>query len=416
MEYSPVAYGPDLANTLITAGLDYYKPTMSQLAYNLQPDTEVTFTFKNRGQQRIADFVKIDDLVDRFEAIQQHGFQSEEIDYLASLTDSQNQRIFNDLYLLSLHGENLPDVKVEYDYDIQDIAINTTGKWSMVTFWETVIMSQVNELYFEGYIRANNIDPLDLYAEGDRRLSEKITYFQANPDIKFADFGTRRHFSAKWHEHVIERLASECPDNFLGTSNVYLANKLNLKPIGTFAHEMPMVYAGLADSKGQDIRASHAEMLDDWFDTYGDDLSIALSDTFGSDSFFEDFGETRAKQWHGTRQDSGDPLEYGQKVIKFYQDYGIEPRDKLVIFSDSLDTDRVDKIHRRFAGKIGHIFGIGTFLTNDLGPTALNIVMKATNVDGFDTVKLSDDPGKHTGPDEKVAQYQTIFTKQGVLL
>ncbi len=412
METAPLTYGPELGETLVTAGLDYYKPTMSQLAHNVEPDAEVTFTFKNRGEQRLADFVTDQALTERFESIRARGFQESELQYLAGVTNNDGERVFNDIYLEYLRTHELPEVHVTLEED--DLAIRTTGPWPMVTFWETVIMCEINEMYFEGQIRNKGIAIMDLYEEGDRRLSEKIAYFQQNPDVKFADFGTRRHFSWRWHKHVVERLAAECPDNFIGTSNVQLAASLGLKPIGTFAHEMPMVYAGLADARGEDIRASHGEMLDDWFDTYGDDLAIALSDTFGSDFFFEDFGTQRAQAWRGTRHDSGDPIAYGEKGIAFYEANDIDPRDKVIVFSDGLDVPTTDRIHQAFKGRVGHLFGIGTNLSNDVGLRPLNIVMKATNVNGADTVKLSDNPGKHTGPEEKIDAYKQIFGRVAV--
>lgn len=275
-------------------------------------------------------------------------------------------------------------------------------------------MSEANELYFENFAAANGLDIEQLHAEGDKRLDEKITYFQANPDIKVAEFGTRRRFSWSWQRHVTERLQQECPDNFVGTSNVALAMKLGCRAIGTFAHELPMVYAGIADAEGEDIRDSHDEMLNDWYETYGANLSIALSDTFGSDFFFEGFGGLRAMEWRGTRHDSGDPIEYGEKTIDFYEQHNIDPNHKTVVFSDGLDIEKVDRIARTFRGRLGFMFGIGTDLTNDLGLEPLNIVMKATHVrlpDGqeADLVKLSDNAGKHTGPEEKIKEYQDVF-------
>ncbi len=410
---SPVVYGPELEETYLTAGLDYYKPTMSQFVHEVEPDAEVTFTFKNRGNQRLLDYLTVEQVQDHFTAIAERGFAPAELDYLATLTNAAGDRMFTDDYLAHIAETPLPKVNVvEVD---NDIAINTTGEWAMTTFWETVVMSEVNEMYFENYVRTNGIDVLALYDEGDRRLSEKIVFLQANPDIKVAEFGTRRRFSLKWQKHVVERLQQECPQNLVGTSNVALANTLGLKPIGTFAHELPMGYAGLADARGEDIRASHGNMLDDWYDFYGDELAIALSDTFGSDFFFEDFTPERTAKYRGTRHDSGDPVEYGEKAIAHYEAQGIDANTKTTLFSDSLNMGKVALIHECFDGRKQHPYGIGTNFTNDLGLTALNVVMKLTHVkdtltgnDAY-TVKLSDDPGKHTGPADTVVRYQAIF-------
>jgi nicotinate phosphoribosyltransferase len=399
--------------------VDYYKPTMSQYWHDIEPNTETTFTFHNRGNERIADYVSLEERQDRFDELAERGWQDSEIEYLRTLTDSDGQRVFDEPYLGYLRQGNLPPVIVGHDSSTDDIGIRTTGETPLVTFWETVVMGEVNEAYFEGYMNAKNIDPEDVYAEGDRRLSEKIAILRANPDIKFIDFGSRRHFSLRWQKHVLERLMNECPDNLLGTSNVALANTQNLKPSGTFAHEMQMVYAALADARGENVRASHNKFLQGWYARYGKDLSIALTDTFGSDFFFEDFTPEQAEQWLCLRHDSGDPIEFGEKAINFYNGLGIDPQQKTIVFSNGLSIGEIVSLHKHFKGRINVVFGWGTTLTNDLGLKPLSIVMKATHVrtaDGreADTVKLSDDEGKHTGPPEKVKEYQRVFGKYAV--
>ena len=407
-----VPYGPLLEAGHLSAGLDYYKPTMSQLAYETEPVSEVTFTFHNRGDNRLADYVNPTDLQARFDQIRQAGFSEQELDYLASLTFSTGNRVFSDEYIGYLGTHELPEVEVKLDEETDDITIEATGPWALATFWETVVMSEVNEAYFEGYLRANDINPLEAYEEGDRRLTEKIAILRDNPDIKFADFGTRRHFSLRWHKYVLNRLAHECPDNFIGTSNVEFSRILGKKPIGTFAHEMPMVYAGLADGRGEDIRQSHSDFLNKWYERYGEDYSIALTDTFGSEFFFADFNEEQAELWRGVRHDSGDPFEFGEKVIEFYDGLDIPATEKTIVFSDGLDIETIVKLSNHFMGRVNVLFGWGTTLTNDLGIKPLNIVMKATHVEDpvngieADTVKLSDNQGKHTGPDELVHEYQ----------
>lgn len=395
--------------TMATAGLDYYKFTMSQLAYEKERDAEVTFTFKNRGEQRIMDHVSIEGLQARFDHIQQTGFQEEELEHLAEQYNSEGERVFSDEYLDYLRNGVFSDVTVRYDEETDDLAIEATGDFPLVTFWETIVMSEVNEAYFEGYVLDNGLDLQEIYDEGSRRLSQKIEILQENPDIKFADFGTRRHFSLRWQRYVLQRLKTECPDNLLGTSNVALANTLDLKAIGTFAHEMPMVYAGLADSRDEDIRASHNTFLQDWEALYGEDLTTALTDTFGSNFFFEDFTKAQAETWKSLRHDSGDPIDFAERAIAFYEQHGIDPLTKTIVFSDGLDIQTIVLLHNHFKGRINVIFGWGTTLTNDLGIKPLNIVMKATKVNGTETVKLSDDEGKHTGPKEKVMEYQKIF-------
>jgi nicotinate phosphoribosyltransferase len=414
---SPITYGPLLEETMLTAGLDYYKPTMSQFVHEMEPESEVTFTFKNRGEQRLLDYVDPARLQTRLDALAANGFGEAELGYFAGLTDAQGERMFSDKYLKHIAESSLPPVEITTQND--DLAVKTTGEWTMTTFWETIVMSEINEQYFEGYLVAHNIDPFELYEEGDRRLSEKIAYLQQHPEVKIAEFGTRRRFSLRWQKHVIERLQNECPDNLVGTSNVAFANTMGLKPIGTFAHELPMGYAALADARAEDIRASHGQLLDDWYDFYGDELAIALSDTFSSDFFFDDFTPERSAKYSGTRHDSGDPIAYGEKTIAHYEEMGIDPHTKTALFSDGLNIEKVDQITEAFNGRINAPFGIGTDFTNDLSLRALNIVMKLTHVKDAETgneadaVKLSDNPGKHTGPAEKVEQYKRIFRVMG---
>ncbi len=389
----------------LSAGLDFYKPTMSQVEFHNHPNEQVEFTFKNRGKEKLTEYVDTEVLQARLNAYKT-GFDSEEIEYLGTLLGKEDKPLFDPEYLEYLRDRELPPIEVVIDPETEDIAITAEGDWPMVTFWETVVMSEVNELYFETKIREEGLDITDIYEEGDRRLTEKIEILKSRPDIKFADFGTRRRFSYRWHNHVVERLVNECPENLLGVSCVELAKKHGVDPIGTFAHEMFMVYAALADAEGKNPLEGHNKVLRDWQDRYGDDLSTALTDTFGSEFFFTDMTFEQAEEWRALRHDSGDPIEFGDRVIEFYQDKGIDPLEKTIVFSDGLDIDTIVQLADYFKGRINVVFGWGTTLTNDLGLKPLNIVMKATKVNDTETVKLSDAAGKHTGPEEKVKQYQ----------
>ena len=417
MENLTLEYGPQIEETMLSAGLDYYKLTMGQLQFEKHEDKEVTFTFKNRGEQRIADYVNVDDLKARFEQIRQAGWSQDELDYIGDIKRSNGQAMFSPEYTNFLANNELPEVNVRIDEKTNDIAIDSTGKWPLVTFWETIIMNQVSEMYFDNYVRVNNLDIEDLYKQGDKNLDEWTDYLKANTDVKIAEFGTRRRFSTRWQKHVTERLANECPENLIGTSNVGLAKTLGLTAVGTFAHEMPMVYAAIADAKGEDVRESHNQMLRDWEDEYSPDLLTALSDTFTSEFFYEDFKKDQAEDWGGPRHDSGNPVQFTDKTIDYYERQDVDPRVKTIMFSDSLNRNKVQMLHEYVQGKINDRYGIGTNLTNNLGPEikSLNVVAKATHVklaDGreADTVKLSDDPGKHTGPDELAKRYaEEIF-------
>lgn len=389
----------------LSDSIDFYKPTMSQIEFLNHPDEQVVFTFKNRGKEKLTQYVDTDVLQARLDQYQR-GFDDDEIEYLGTRLGVDDKPLFDPEYLEYLRDHELPPVEVSIDPETQDIAITTEGDWPMVTFWETVVMSEVNELYFETKIAEEGLDITEIYEEGDRRLTEKIELLKTRPDIKFADFGTRRRFSYRWHNHVVERLVKECPENLLGVSCVQLAQAHGVDPIGTFAHEMFMVYAALADAEGRNPLEGHNKVLRDWRDEYGDDLSTALTDTFGSEFFFTDMTLEQAEEWRALRHDSGDPIEFGDRVIEFYQDKGIDPMGKTIVFSDGLDIDTIVQLTDYFKDRINVVFGWGTTLTNDLGLKPLNIVMKATKVNNTDTVKLSDVAGKHTGPEEKVKQYQ----------
>jgi nicotinate phosphoribosyltransferase len=271
-------------------------------------------------------------------------------------------------------------------------------------------MAEVNEMYFESYVQSKGLDIEDVYSDGDARLSAKIGKLKAHPEIKFADFGTRRRFSYRWHRHVLSRLASECPENLIGTSNIWLAKEFNIMPIGTYAHEMPMVYAGLYDAEGKNPMDGHHAMLVDWQEEYGENVSTALTDTFTSNFFFADFSAEQAKQWKALRHDSGDPVKFGEQVIAFYHSLGINPLEKTIVFSDGLDIDAIIRLQEHFQGRINLVFGWGTTLTNDLGLPALNIVMKAVTVNGTSTVKNSDDAGKEMGDTETIKRYKRAAT------
>ncbi len=388
----------------LSSGLDYYKATMSQLEYEKYPDTKVTFTLKNRAEAKLSEYVQPEMLRRRLEMLRS-GWQPEELAYLASLQNQDGTAQFTEEYLDFLADNPLPPVDVSLD-ERGDIAASTTGSWPLVTFWETVIMSELNEMYFENKLAGSDMSLEDLYREGDRRLDEKIALLKTRPDIKFSDFGTRRRFSYDWQKHVIERVATELPDNFVGTSNIYLAHELGLKPIGTFAHELPMVYAALADKNRENPLSRHSRVLQDWQEFYRGDLSTALTDTFTSDFFFADFTPEQAASWKALRHDSGDPFEFGEKVIDFYRRNDIDPMTKTIIFSDGLDIGLIIRLADYFKGHISVMFGWGTTLTNDLGIRPNNFVMKATAADGVPTVKLSDAEGKYTGPPEKILLYK----------
>jgi nicotinate phosphoribosyltransferase len=208
---------------------------------------------------------------------------------------------------------------------------------------------------------------------------------------------------------VDRTLAEELPSQFLGTSSTESALLHGLVPMGTSAHELTMVMSGIMHDSDDLIRASHNRVLQDWWDLYGWGLSVAVTDTYGSEFFFRDMDAKQARAWKGLRHDSGDPFEFGEKAIRFYEGHGIDPREKLLIFSDGLELPTILALSRRFHGRIKLSYGWGTNLTNDLGFEPISIVVKAVEANGHRTVKLSDNLAKATGSREDIERFKRIF-------
>jgi len=390
--------------------LDYYKLTMAQVAWRNFPDVPVTYGFTNRTRKvRLAEEVSEAFLRRELDAARGLSFTNEELSYLSGLG------IFRADFLDFLRTVKLPP----YDLGVENgqFRIKVAGYWPQAIFWETIILSIVNELYYEGRTAACPHGSYSLAhlarREGWGRLEEKIRRLERHPDIRFLEFGTRRRFSREWQEAVVTRLAARLPKQLIGTSNVDLARRLGLRPVGTFAHEMFMVFAGIYHAGDDDIRASHNRVLRYWWRSYGEPLSIALTDTFGTGFFFRDFTPEQAAAWRGLRQDSGDPFVFGETAIKFYQDLGIDPRTKTVVFSDGLDLDLIESLQAVFADRIGVVFGWGTNLTNDCGHDPLSLVVKVVATNGHPTVKLSDNIAKAMGPPEEIERYKRIFGYAG---
>lgn len=381
--------------------IDFYKLTMAQVAWMRHDGVRVKFAFTNRTKDvRIAEHVDIGRVREELAHVRTLRFSREELAYLETLG------VFDPSFLHWLLGLQLPPVSVGVE-DGQ-FRIEAEGRWPRVTFWETIVLSVVNELYYRATVPQG-------WGEGPTRLEEKCRFLAQEKyrDVAFAEFGTRRRFQAAWQNYVVDVLgrkkrAGVLP-GFLGTSNVLLARQFGLRPIGTFAHEMDMVYSGIYHRDDDDIRVSHTSVLVDWWDAYGEPLSIALTDTYGTDFFFRSLSKDQARSWKGLRQDSGNPFVFAEKAIAFYEDNGVDPKTKTIVFSDGLDLIKVCALHARFKDRIGVAFGWGTNLTNDLGHRPLSLVMKAVESNGHPTVKLSDNPAKATGPTGEVERYKRIF-------
>lgn len=391
---------------------DFYKFTMAQVVAKRHPDVPVRYGFKNRTKgAALANVVPIERLREELDHVRTLRFTEEEIDYLRRCPQLP-QGLFSEEFLGRLAALRLPEVlveKVDGDYRIE-----TAGPWPEAIWWETMILNVVNELYYRGLMAADGIvgdkaREEAFWREGSARLRDKIARLKLLPDAKIVEFGNRRRFSATWQETVLNVLMDEAPTHLVGTSNVRLAKAYGLKPSGTFAHEMYMVYSGIFRGSDEELRGSHNRVLQDWWAEYGEALAVALTDTYGSDFFFRDLSPEQARQWKFLRHDSGDPIAFGEKAIAFYQGLGIDPATKGVVYSDGLDVATIARIHERFAGRIGLLYGWGTNLTNDLGYKPLSLVMKAIEANGLPTVKLSDNPAKATGPADLVERFIRVF-------
>jgi nicotinate phosphoribosyltransferase len=242
---------------------------------------------------------------------------------------------------------------------------------------------------------------LELVVAANRKLQEKIRgCYTGNYTFKFAEFGCRRRLSREWQEYAVKELLnlSQC----VGTSNVYLAMKYGCKPIGTYAHEYVQMYQGVP---GIQLAYTNKVAMEEWFEEYQGDNGTALTDTLGTDLFLRDFNKLQAMCYTGVRHDSGDPIEWGNKMIAHYESLGIDPKTKTLLFSDSLDFSKAQDIQDYFDGKINVSFGIGTFLSNDTDVDPLNIVIKLQYVNGHPVAKLSDNPGKAMCQDNSYLDY-----------
>jgi nicotinate phosphoribosyltransferase len=381
--------------------LDLYKITMCQFAYLNYPNLNVKFAFTNRTTDvKLAKYIDIEQLRYEIAHVQTLKLTPKERKYLES------RGIFKTEFLNFFENLSLSKVDVSVT-EYEQFEITTDGIWAEKILWETILLSIVNELYY----RSRYQDHSKYIEYGFEQTMKKMKFLSENPDIKVTDFGTRRRFSKLWQKDVISIL-SALP-NFVGTSNVKLAMDLGLEPIGTNAHELYMLGSGIG--KDSDIRTSLMDIVDQWEEMYPT-LTIALPDTFGTKSFFEDFTKERFERWLGFRHDSGCPFEFGDKVISLYEELGIDPKTKTIVFSDGLNLDKIEKLHKHFFGRINIGFGWGTHLTNDMSLETLSIVMKAVEVisNGEEVlnnhlVKLSDNLNKNMGKPERIEVYREIF-------
>jgi len=384
--------------------IDFYKFTMGQLVFHQYPDVNNVYGLTNRTKKvDLANCIDQGQLREELDHVKTLKFNNSEIHYLRG-TNEYGERMFKEDYLQFLVNLLLPEYYLEKQNG--QYRLEFSGDWSYAIYWETLALAIITQLYSESQSKGlSHFEEDCIFAEGQKRLAEKIKILQSRPDITFSDFGTRRRFSRLWQEYVVQVLAKELPNQFLGTSNTKLAIHLGLIPMGTSAHELFMTDAALIDNNADGIADSQNRVLEKWWQEYGFGLSIALTDTFGSSFFFHHMTKEQAKKWKGLRQDSGYPKVFTRRAVEFYEKMGVDPTEKLIVFSDGLDVSSILDIANYCQNKIRYTFGWGTNLTNDLGLQTLSLVIKVISTNGRGTVKLSDNLAKAIGAPENIARY-----------
>ena len=374
---------------------DLYKFTMMQAVLHQFPGAQVEYRFKCRNPGiELASMVS--EIRQEIRSLCSLRFQDAELAWLREMRFIKSD--FVDFLGLFKLNEKYIDIQPRLDGEI-DITIQ--GPWLHTILFEIPVLAIVNEVYFRNTQRVPD------FVEGRQRLTHKIEQLKS-PDLhllRIADYGTRRRFSRAWHEEVLRVLSAQLgtgpTGQFAGTSNVLLAMKLGLTPLGTIAHE----YLQACQALGPRLRDSQVFGFESWAREYRGDLGIALSDVYGIEPFLRDFDMYFCKLFDGARHDSGDPFSWGERMIEHYRRNRVDPLTKTLIFSDGLTVPRTIELFKQFHGRTQLAFGIGTNLTNDLGYEPLQIVIKMVRCNGQPVAKLSDTPAKNMCEDEKYLAY-----------
>lgn len=373
---------------------DLYKLSMQNAVLKIYPNTQVKYRFVNRSgfefPYKFAERLReeINDMEDLYLTQEEKEGLRQKCPYL------------DEGYLNFLEGYRFDPSEVKIHQEKGQLQLSVEGFWHRTILWEVPLMATISELYYEMTGQELNTSENELNKKDDEKI-DKLT----GSGAKFVDFGTRRRFSYDNHCRVLDMLDPDDPTStFVGTSNPHLGIKYDTKIIGTYAHEW---VSGVSAIEGYLHGNRHS--MEKWVDVYQGDLGIALTDTFGTDSFFKDFNKKYAKLFDGVRHDSGDPFEFADKVIGHYKSLGIDPTTKTIVFSDSLKPEKVEKIQEHCKGRINTSYGIGTNLTNDVGFDPFNFVIKLVEVNGNSAVKLSDEEGKHTGNPNMIEYLKWFF-------
>lgn len=393
---------------------DFYKLLMCQSIYRNKPDTHVTFSLINRSKHlRLAELIDEGELREQLDHIRSLSLTRGESTWLRGNTFYGKRQMFRPDFMEWFENLRLPD----YHLEKRDGQFELTfeGSWPEVMMWEIPALAVLMELRGRAVLKGLAKFELQvLYARAMTKLWEKIESLRTIEDLRIADFGTRRRHSYLWQDWCVQAMLEGLGEKFIGTSNCAVARERDIEAIGTNAHELPMVYCALAETDEQ-LAAAPYHVLSDWQEEHDGNLRVILPDTYGTEGFLQNAPDWLAA-WTGVRIDSGDPAASAEIAIKWWQDRGEDPTQKLVIFSDGLDTDSIIYLHKKFSGRVKVSFGWGTNLTNDfrsLVPNeelgAFSLVCKAVSANGRPTVKLSDNPNKAMGPSSEIERYKRIF-------
>lgn len=393
---------------------DFYKLLMCQSIFRNKPDTTVRFSLINRSQNiRLADLIDEGELREQLDHVRSLSLTRGESTWLRGNTFYGKRQMFRPDFMEWFEALRLPAYHLE-KRDGQ-FELSFEGRWPEVMLWEIPALSVLMELRSRKVLETMGRFELQvLYARAMAKLWEKVTRLRALDGLRIADFGTRRRHSFLWQDWAVQAMSEGLAGKFTGTSNCLIAMRSEVEAIGTNAHELPMVYGALADSDAELARAPY-QVLADWQEEHDGNLRIILPDTYGTEGFLRNAPDWLAG-WTGIRVDSGEPAKAAEVAIRWWQARGEDPRQKLVIFSDGLDVDKIEELHRQFSGRVKVSFGWGTMLTNDfrglvakdaLAPFSL--VCKPVAANGRPTVKLSDNPLKAMGPKDQIDRYKRVF-------
>jgi nicotinate phosphoribosyltransferase len=393
---------------------DFYKLLMCQSVFRNKPNTNVTFSLINRTDTvRLADLIDEGELREQLDHIRSLSLTRGESTWLRGNTFYGKRQMFRSDFMEWFETLRLPDYHLEKRDGQYELTFE--GSWPEVMMWEIPALAVLMELRGRAVLKHMGKFELQvLYARAMTKLWEKIESLRQIDGLRIADFGTRRRHSYLWQDWCVQAMVEGLGNKFIGTSNCLIAMKRDIEAIGTNAHELPMVYSALAETD-DDLAKAPYQVLADWHEEHDGNLRIILPDTYGTKGFLENAPDWLAG-WTGIRIDSGDPAAGAEIAIDWWNSRGEDPTQKLVIFSDGLDSAEIHELYKKFSGRVKVSFGWGTNLTNDFrglvpdaGLDAFSLVCKAVSANGRPTVKLSDNPNKAMGPDDEIERYRRVF-------